>query len=162
MRHPSMILGWAAWMSASLLVFLSVLLTIDVLSRKLLDRPIVGVFEVSCVGLLFVTFLGLGWAQHKKRQLRIDVLANIVTGKCAHLLELINNSLVLIFFGLILWQGMLEWASAWQKSATGRGLIQIPDIIPISGLVLGSILICLRCLVGSLRSVSGILSRRTG
>lgn len=161
MKVLKAVISWFAWGSGYILLALAVLITIDVSLRKLFNRPIVGAFEVSVIGFLFITFLALGFVQQSERQMRIDLLTKNVKGKLSEALRVINNLLTLLFFGLMLWKTVLEFIFAWQKSSIERGLIAIPSVIPLSAILIGCTFICLSCLVVGLRGFWSIFPHRS-
>jgi TRAP-type C4-dicarboxylate transport system permease small subunit len=143
----------AATTAAVILFLLAVMITIDVLMRWLIGTSIVGIFEVSQVALLAITFLVLGYVQHAGQQLTVDILSARARGPVAILLALLNSLISLVVFGALLWAGIAEWWNAYSGSYMRRGLIDIPTTIPLGFLVLGTGLVVLALILGLLRDL---------
>lgn len=143
----------AATIAAAILFLIAVMITLDVLMRWLIGTSIVGIFEVSQVALIAVTFLVLGYVQHTGQQLTVDILSAKARGSVAVLLALLNSLLSLLIFGALLWAGIAEWLSAYSGGYMRRGLIDIPTIIPLGILILGAVLVVLALILDLLRNL---------
>ncbi len=56
------------------LAFLMLGITLDVIVRAVIGRPISGVFEFTEIALVMMVFLGAGWAQRGDSHIRVTVL----------------------------------------------------------------------------------------
>lgn len=156
------LLRWSCAASGIILLALGVVIVIDVLSRWLFNRPIPGVFETAQVTFVVVSFLALGWVQRLGRQMRVDVLSARVRGRPARAMEAITNLLALVFFGMLLWRATFQWLEAWQIGDVQQGLVQIPMVIPIGGMVIGTVLLGLTLVVAIVADVRGLVASAPG
>lgn len=140
------LLQWSCTASGVLLLALGVVIVVDVLSRWILGQPITGVFETSEVTFVLVSFLALGWVQQQGRQMRVDVLSARVKGRPAHAMQVVTNVLALVFFVMVLWRGVFQWLEAWRIWDVRPGMVQIPTVIPIGAMIVGTVLLCLSIL----------------
>jgi TRAP-type C4-dicarboxylate transport system permease small subunit len=131
-----------------LFFLLSIAITLDVVVRWIVGKPIVGVFEISQIVFLACTFLVLGLAQNKERHIRVDILIGKMKGKPRNIMEAIVGLLGLSFFLVLLYIGCKEWLAAWQGDYVRRGLIDIPNTIHLGFVVFGTLIICL-CLIAN-------------
>ncbi len=152
-RAASRLFDVAATMAAVILLLMTVMITIDVLMRWLIGTSIVGIFEVSQVALIAVTFLVLGYVQHTGQQLTVDILSARARGTLAIFLALLNSIVSLVIFGALLWSGIAEWLSAYSGGYMRRGLIDIPNIVPLGFLILGTGLLVLALILSLLRNL---------
>jgi len=120
------------------LLVLSVMLTVDVLFRWITGRPFVGVFEISQVLLVLVTFSAVGAVHSDNRQLSVDILSARAKGKTAKFLRLFDASIGIIVFGVLLWKSWEELLKAIQGKFLLRGMIEIPTAFPLSFILIGT------------------------
>ena len=142
-RALARLLIYSAWVSGIALFCLAAMITVDVFVRWLTGRPFIGVFEVSQVILVVVTFLAIGLVQYRQRQLRVDIFSARAKGLPARFLTALDCVVGLAFFGLLLWTGGLEWVKAYTGGYLRRGMVEIPTAIPLAFLVVGTFFMCL-------------------
>lgn len=153
MKISEPIYRWSAICGGSGLVVMCLMITGDVIKRWLMGRPIVGIFEFSEVGLLFLIFLALGPVEHMGRQMRVDVISSRIKGRAGHLLQAVTSLLGLGFWGLILWKSSADWLVAYRMHDVRQGMIQIPSILYLGFVIYGSSLVCLSLITSGLRNV---------
>ena len=78
------------WGACILLIFITVLITGDVVMRYFLNRPIIGAGEISENCLLFITFLGTAWVLKKEKHISIDFISSLLKPRA----RMIINSIV--------------------------------------------------------------------
>lgn len=130
-----------ARLGAIALLLLSAMVTVDVVTRWVTGRPFVGVFELSEVLLVLVTFSAVGLVHLDNRQLSVDILSSRARGRKAAALRLFDAVVGLLVFGLLLWKSVAEFFKAYQGGFMRRGMVQIPTAIPVGFVVLGSLCI---------------------
>lgn len=142
-----------AYLGAVGLLALSVMVTADVALRWLTGRPFVGVFELSEVLLVLVTFSAVGLVHLDNRQLSVDILAVRARGRTAAALRIFDAVVGILVFGLLLWKSWEEFWKAVHAGFLRRGMIEIPTAIPVGFIVLGSLCIVVSLLFILWRSV---------
>lgn len=140
-RTCSAVLRAFANFGAITLMLLALMVTIDVCVRKVTGRPLVGVFELSEVLLVVVTFSAVGLVHLDNRQLSVDILSSRVRGKRAAALRLFDAFIGLLVFGLLLWKSSEEFLKAYAGKFVRRGMIEIPTAIPVGFIALGALCI---------------------
>ena len=130
----------AATIGAIGLIAIAVMISVDVFMRWATGRPIVGVFELSGVILVLVTFLPLGLVLFTNQQLRVDIILEHVRGRPSAALGLLDAAIGLIVFGLLLWIAFEEFLKAYHGRFLLRGMIEIPTWIPTAMICLGTLL----------------------
>lgn len=135
------------------LILLSVMVTVDVGVRWLTGRPFVGVFEISEVLLVVVTFSAVGLVHLDNRQMSVDILSSHARGKTAAGLRLFDALVGLLVFGLLLWKSWEEFWKAYHGGYARRGMLEIPTAIPLGFIVLGALCIVVSLLFILRRSI---------
>ncbi|MDZ7810008.1 MAG: TRAP transporter small permease [Arhodomonas sp.] len=70
------VLAWLTGIVATaFLLFLMLGTTLNVASRFVLGSPIPGVFELSALGMAVTVMFGLGWAQQRRKHIRVTFIA---------------------------------------------------------------------------------------
>lgn len=141
------------------LMALSVMVTADVALRWFTGRPFVGVFELSEVILVLVTFSAVGLVHLDNRQLSVDILSARARGRTAAGLRLFDALIGLFVFGLLLWKSWEEFGKAYSGSFLRRGMIEIPTAIPVGFIVLGSLCIVVSLLFIVRRSIAQLAGK---
>ena len=126
-----------------ILFLLSLMTTTDVFCRWLVNKPIVGIYEVSELMFLALFFLPLAGVQYSGRQIKMDILSRHITGRPGKILSVILDALTFTFFSAMLFQTSRSLVSAYLKNEVTYGMIQIPTIIFYCFLWYGLFLTCL-------------------
>jgi TRAP-type C4-dicarboxylate transport system permease small subunit len=148
----------AALLGALGLIAIAIMTTADVSMRWLTGRAIGGVFELSGVLLVLVTFLPLGLVLFEDRQLRVDILPELLNGRPLAALDVLDCAIGILVFGLLLSAATDEFEKAYQGRFLLRGLIQIPTWIPtlmIWAGTLGAIIALVFKVVDAFRALAG-------
>ncbi len=163
---------WGLWFGGALVLLAAVLIGIDVLMRKFLDRSIGGADELAGYSLAIGTAWGLGAALLDRAHIRIDSLYVLFPQKLRLALDLAALILLVSFFALVAWHGLGVVAQSWTSGSRSQSALETPTVIPqalwILGLatfvVIGVILLvtALRLAVaGDGRAMSKLISTRS-
>ncbi|MBS0518259.1 MAG: TRAP transporter small permease [Proteobacteria bacterium] len=149
------------WFGGALVLLAAVLIGIDVVMRKFLDRSIGGADELAGYALAIGTTWSLGAALLDRAHIRIDSLYVHFPQKIRLLLDVVAVVLLVGFFGLILWHGLGVVGQSWTSDSRSQSALETPVIIPqilwIAGL-LAFVLVGVALLIEALRlAVSGDL-----
>ena len=134
-------LSFSASLGAGALILLSLGITCDVLIRWITGRPITGVFELASLTLVVAIFFPLGFMQHQKLQIRVDIITSHARGRWAVALDLLDAVVGLLVFGLLLWAASKEFLKAYEGKFLLRGMIEIPTTVEIGFIIYGTTLI---------------------
>ena len=148
----------AVWVGGGALLLSAVMVTLDVLARKMFGITISGSDEIS--GYVFAA--GTTWAYSyclfTRANIRIDALYNILNLRTRALLDILGLLLLLYYIYLLFTNAWGMFAENWEFNSTAQTTLAtplwIPQIFWISGL--GFFLVCLafvstRCLASLIR-----------
>lgn len=99
-RRIDMVCGVLA---ESVVFLLMLLVTAEILGRRLFGSPIPGQVEAATLSLVIVLYLGVAYAQWKENHIRVDIFISRVKGRKRELLEALTLFLSLIPTVLMLW-----------------------------------------------------------
>ncbi|MCW5733023.1 MAG: TRAP transporter small permease [Enhydrobacter sp.] len=163
---------WGLWFGGALVLLAAVLIGIDVLMRKFLDRSIGGADELAGYALAIGTAWGLGAALLDRAHIRIDSLYVLFPQKLRLGLDVVALILFVSFFALTLWHGLGVVSQSWISESRSQSALETPTIIPqvlwIAGLltfVLVGVILLINALrtgvSGDLRGMANLISTRS-
>jgi TRAP-type C4-dicarboxylate transport system permease small subunit len=163
---------WGLWFGGALILLAAVLIGIDVLMRKFLDRSIGGADELAGYALAIGTAWGLGAALLDRAHIRIDSLYVLFPQKIRLALDIVALVLFVGFFALMAWHGLSVVSQSWTSGSRSQSALETPTVIPqalwIAGLfafvAIGVLLLAhaLRlAAAGDLRSMAASISTRS-
>jgi TRAP-type C4-dicarboxylate transport system permease small subunit len=163
---------WGLWFGGALILLAAVLIGIDVLMRKFLDRSIGGADELAGYALAIGTVWGLGAALLDRAHIRIDSLYVLFPQKLRLALDLAALVLLVGFFALVGWHGLGVVSQSWTSASRSQSALETPTVIPqalwIAGLaafVAVGVLLLLAALrlatSGDLRGMARLISTRS-
>jgi len=160
LRAVDQLLQGAALAGGVALLLMAVMVTTDVLLRTATGHPVTGVFETTETMLVAVIFLVLGLVEWQHRQLNVDILTGATRGRMRLAFTVLDKGLTVLILGILLWLATGEWLKAWQGNFLRRGMVEIPTVIPLGLLVLGTALAMLAAAVGLLRALGCLVQGR--
>jgi TRAP-type C4-dicarboxylate transport system permease small subunit len=163
---------WGLWFGGALVLLAAVLIGIDVLMRKFLDRSIGGADELAGYSLAIGTTWGLGAALLDRAHIRIDSLYVLFPQKLRLALDTLAIVLFVGFFALTLWHGLGVVSQSWTSASRSQSALETPTVIPqilwIAGLaafVVVSVVLLVQALrlgaAGDLRGMAKLISTRS-
>jgi TRAP-type C4-dicarboxylate transport system permease small subunit len=163
---------WGLWFGGALVLFAAVLIGIDVLMRKFLDRSIGGADELAGYSLAIGTAWGLAAALLDRAHIRIDSLYVLFPQKLRLALDALALVLLVGFFALVAWHGLGVVSQSWTSSSRSQSALETPTVIPqalwIAGLaifVVIGVLLLVQALragaSGDLRGMAKLISTRS-
>lgn len=163
---------WGLWFGGALVLLAAVLIGIDVLMRKFLDRSIGGADELAGYSLAIGTAWGLGATLLDRAHIRIDSLYVLFPQRLRLALDALAVTLLVGFFALTLWHGLGVVMQSWTSESRSQSALETPTVIPqvlwIAGLasfvVIGIVLLAeaVRTIVaGDLRATARLISTRS-
>jgi TRAP-type C4-dicarboxylate transport system permease small subunit len=163
---------WGLWFGGALVLLAAVLIGIDVLMRKFLDRSIGGADELAGYSLAIGTSWGLAAALLDRAHIRIDSLYVFFPQKIRLALDALALVLLVGFFALVAWHGLGVVSQSWTSSSRSQSALETPTVIPqtlwIAGLavfvVIGVLLLIQALKVGAsgdLRGMAKLISTRS-
>src|SRR3954449_13351596 len=121
---------WGLWFGGALVLLAAVLIGIDVLMRKFLDRSIGGADELAGYSLAIGTAWGLGAALLDRAHIRIDSLYVLFPQKLRLALDVAALLLLVGFFALVSWHGLGVVSQSWTSGSRSQSALETPTVIP--------------------------------
>ncbi|MBL8700036.1 MAG: TRAP transporter small permease [Alphaproteobacteria bacterium] len=118
------------WFGGALILLAAVVIGIDVLMRKFLDRSIGGADELAGYALAIGTAWALGAALLDRSHIRIDSLYVLFPAPLRVALDLAGLALFIAFFGLVAWHGLGVVEQSWVSGSRSQSALETPTVIP--------------------------------
>src|SRR3954466_972211 len=128
---------WGLWFGGALVLLAAVLIGIDVLMRKFLDRSIGGADELAGYSLAIGTAWGLAAALLDRAHIRIDSLYVLFPQKLRLGLDVVALILLVGFFALVAWHGLGVVSQSWTSGSRSQSALETPTVIPQALWILG-------------------------
>ena len=109
--------------------------------------PVPGALEVTESTMVLVVFGGLAFAQIRRGHIRVELVYLRAGPKLRSAMDIIAAVSGIIFFGLLLWQGINEAIYSWSIGEATSGIIRFPLWPARILLVLGTGLMILQLLL---------------
>ncbi len=120
---------------ASILIAYMVLaITLEVISRYFVRKPILGLLETVDYTMLWVPFLGAAWLLNQEEHVLIDTFLNRLRQRDRALVNCITSVIGVITLGIITWFSTLinvEWFQKGIITSTTVRYLEAPIIIVI-------------------------------
>jgi TRAP-type C4-dicarboxylate transport system permease small subunit len=95
-------------LSAVLVLFITVAVTIDVLMRYAFTLTYAGLFEITEYSLLWMTFLGAPWIMKMDGHVRVDLVLNLLSPKGQAVMNTVASVIgVILLLGMTWYSGRL-------------------------------------------------------
>src|SRR5205085_2687623 len=120
---------WGLWFGGALVLLAAVLIGIDVLMRKFLDRSIGGADELAGYSLAIGTAWGLAAALLDRAHIRIDSLYVLFPQKLRLALDALALILLVGFFALVAWHGSGVVSQSWTSGSRSQSALETPTVI---------------------------------
>ncbi len=134
----------------SLMFLLSILLSVSVFYRYVLNDSIYWSGEVARYMLVYIVFLGSTMAHKHKAHIRIDMIFTYLSKKNEKNLEIVISLLFLLFWTVVL-LGCIKLFPLFMMQTTAT--LQIPFAIPFSALPISAIIWIIYCVNDILREI---------
>src|ERR1700755_2440221 len=121
---------WGLWFGGALILLGAVLIGIDVLMRKFLNRSIGGADELAGYARAIGTPWGLAAALLDRAHIRIDSLYVLFPQKLRLALDIAALVLIVSFFSLTAWHGLGVVSQSWTSSSRSQSALETPTVIP--------------------------------
>jgi TRAP-type C4-dicarboxylate transport system permease small subunit len=121
---------WGLWFGGALVLLAALLIGVDVVMRKFLDRSIGGADELAGYSLAIATAWGLGATLLDRAHIRIDSLYALFPQKLRLMLDSLAVALLVGFFALTLWHGLGVLSQSWTSGSRSQSALETPTVIP--------------------------------
>lgn len=120
--------------------------TADVLGRYLLNRPVLGTYEIFGVFLPCIVLLGLAYAQAEHTHVKISLVLELLPPPLHRVFDIITTLIAMVMTILIGWHGF-ELSMRFLNSGKLIDTIMVPKWIPQLVVPLGALALFLVLLV---------------
>lgn len=145
-----------AWVSGGLVLLMSVVTVLDVLTRKILAKPISGAIELDGYMLALIAFLGIAYTAVTDNHVRVDILLNKISKKTSLFLSTVSSVTFMFFTAMMIWSQGWKAINDFRDNTAGQ-LTGIP-LYPITVVIcLCATLLFLVILVKYIRTQAEIL-----
>ncbi|MBT8409170.1 MAG: TRAP transporter small permease [Alphaproteobacteria bacterium] len=131
----------------------------DIVGTQVLLIPVPGPRELTESTMVLIVFGALAYAQIRRAHIRVEIVYLQAPPRMRAAMDVITDFAAIVFFSLILWQGVLEAQYSLQIGEATVGLIRFPLWPARITLAAGCALVILRLLVDLLLDLDRI---RTG
>lgn len=100
--------------------------TADVVGTQFLDTPVPGALELTESTMTLIVFGALAYAQIRRAHIRVELLYTRLGRRGRLCLDILAHLAAVIFFTLLLWQGIGEAMFSWSIDEATVGLIRFP------------------------------------
>ena len=136
-----------ALLSQLCLVLLLALVFHEVVVRYLFDKPTLYSVELSEYLLILLAFIAAGWVLQEDKHVRMHSFVNLLPLRIQHLLTCLTSSIVLLFCGVLVWQGTKASWIAFHGGYHSSSLLNTPMWLPYLVIPLGALLLGLQLVV---------------
>jgi len=126
-----------AFLAAILIIFSMLSVSVSVLMRYIIGKPIVGVNEINGYLLLHVTFLASAWIMRKDAHVKVDIVTNWLPPRAKAVVNIISALVCSVVMVVILIHGTIVSWDFWQRGVYNPSILMFPKallivVIPIS------------------------------
>ena len=140
------------------LTFLMLVITADVLSRGMLNKPIRGANEIAELTMLIIVFLGIAYAQYEKANISVSILFDRFSGKVQDILNVFIYLLCLGICSIVLWQTFSYHSYLTELKRTSL-ILEIP-VAPFQIImIIGFLMLCIVFVIDVINSVRKVISK---
>jgi TRAP-type C4-dicarboxylate transport system permease small subunit len=133
--------------------------TVDVVSRYLFNKPILGTLEIFEILLPAIVLLGLGYTQENRAHVRMEILVSHLSFRTQAVLNLLTNGCAHLISALILWRGWVLTIRYWRMGRT-IPTIEVPMFLPQLLVPLGALILSLVLIVQMLQYITELRGRK--
>jgi TRAP-type C4-dicarboxylate transport system permease small subunit len=113
--------------SAWVIVFMLFIVSISVILRMTLNRPIVMVYEGVELGMIILVFLGMAYTQRRGKNASVILFYSRFPERVRMYLDSIVLFLSACFWGLLTWQSLLRTIKSWQMMESSIAVVSFPQ-----------------------------------
>ena len=127
-----------AWLAALAIIFMMLAISYAVTMRYVWNKPVPWIVEISSYLMLYITFLGTAWLQHKGGHVEVDLFTGRLHPRIRAGFKTITSLGGAVVGFVLAWNGALVTADYFQRDVIVIGILNTPQfllmgIIPIGG-----------------------------
>lgn len=137
-----------------LLIFSMLSISIAVISRYLLGRPMGWVVEISEYSLVYITFLVAAWVLKREGHVKMDLVLNRLNARTQVMINIITSVISAIVCFILFWYGVRVTWELYQTHYFTPTILELPKSAIIAVIFMGSMLLFLQFLDRTFRFLS--------
>ena len=149
------LLDAGAALSGALLVAVMLLTSVKVFFRYGLREGLLGVDQISGTLLVYIAFLGAAWVLRREEHVTIDLLVTRLRPKTRGRLTCVNSVVGALICLVVTFYGTVEAVTSWQRGILIPAEIEIPRVINLGVIPLGTFLLSLQFMRRARRAFDG-------
>ena len=149
----------AVWIGGAALLAAAVMVTIDVLSRKILGVTMSGSDEYSGYVFSATTTWAYSYCLLHRSNVRIDALYNYLPKKVTAILDVVGLLLLFYFMSIMTYYAMVSFVDSWVNNSVSITTLGTPQWIPQLFWVAGLILFFVTLIFVVVYSIVALLQR---
>lgn len=145
-RNWDRFLDGTGFASGILMVLIMVLVTVSVLLRYTVSRPIEGSEEVSGYMILYATFIGAAWVLKRGGHVSVDVFMDLFGAERKGLANCITSFISFLMFLLLFERSLMAAVDYYQRgTVVFYSVLRMRIHLLYWPIVFGSFLLCIEC-----------------
>ena len=106
LKFDKIIFKLLCWISIPMILALCIVTFLQVFTRYALNNPLYWSEELSRYLFIWLTFMGIGIAAHRRSEMSVSFFVNLIPAKLALLVEILATSLVIAFLAVAIHEGV--------------------------------------------------------
>lgn len=140
------VVGFLALLAMILIVLVMLVVSVDVVMRYFLNRPMAWVLESTQYALMFITFLGTAWVLQEEGHVNVDLVISMLNQKPQNWLNVITSILAALVCLVVAWFGVKVGWDYFNIHYFYEGTIRVPGYLLIAIIPLASFLLFIQFL----------------
>ena len=149
----------AVWVGGAALLLAALMVTVDVLSRKIFSVTMSGSDEYSGYVFSATTTWAYSYCLLHRSNVRIDALYNYLPRKVTAILDVVGLLLLFYFMSIMTYYAMVSFVDSWVNNSVSITTLGTPQWIPQLFWVAGLILFFVTLIFVVVYSVAALLQR---
>ena len=149
----------AVWVGGAALLAAALMVTVDVLSRKIFNITMSGSDEYSGYVFSATTTWAYSYCLLHRSNVRIDALYNYLPRKVTAILDVVGLLLLFYFMSIMTYYAMVSFVDSWVNNSVSITTLGTPQWIPLLFWVAGLILFFVTLIFVVVYSIIALLQR---
>lgn len=147
------------WIGGALLILAAMIVTVDVILRKLFGISMAGSDELSGYAFGIATSLSLTYALLHRSNIRVDALYQHLPEWLRCALDIVGNIMLISFIGYVTWRASLLVGDTYANQSRSISPLQTPLAIPQTAWLAGLVLFVVTGVVMTISSLISFIKR---
>ena len=132
------------WVCYGLIIFLTLIISYDVVMRQIVGKPLVWSTELCEYGLLWITFLGAAWLLQEEGHINIDLVVHKLNSKLSNTVSAVMSAIGAVICIIIAVYGIIVSIDFFQRGVPSIEMLEIPRYIILAVIPVGSLMLVIQ------------------